>query len=50
VSNWTVAIGIPQTVLLKHLWFSIARLALVMFVVLGTAIGLAIIIGRSKAV
>lgn len=50
VSGWTVAIGIPQAVLLKHLWYSIARLALVMFVVLGTTIGLALVIGRSKAV
>ena len=50
VSNWTVAIGIPQAALLKHLWFSIARLAVVMFVVLGTAIGLAILMGRSRLV
>jgi hypothetical protein len=49
VSGWSVAIGIPQALLLKHLWYSIARLALVMFVVLGTAIGLAIVMGRSKA-
>jgi hypothetical protein len=50
VSGWSVAIGIPQATLLKQLWYSIARLALVMFVVLGTAIGLAIVMGRSRAV
>ncbi len=49
VSGWSVVIGIPQATLLLQLWISIARLALVMFVVLGTAIGLAMLIGRGRS-
>jgi hypothetical protein len=44
-SGWTVAIGIPEAELLRHLLFSMARLAIVAFVLLGAALGLAVWIG-----
>jgi hypothetical protein len=46
VSNWTVAIGIPQRALTTHLWYSMARLFIAAFVALITALGLAALLGR----
>jgi hypothetical protein len=46
VSNWTVAIGIPQRELTTHLWYSMARLVIAAFVALITALGLAALLGR----
>lgn len=45
VSGWTVAIGIPQSELLRQVWNSMARLAIVAFVLMGSALGLAFWIG-----
>jgi hypothetical protein len=46
VSNWTVAIGIPQRELTTHLWYSMARLFIAAFFALITALGLAALLGR----
>lgn len=46
VSNWTVAIGIPQRELTAHLWSSMARLFIAGFIALITALGLAVLLGR----
>jgi hypothetical protein len=46
VSNWTVAIGIPERELTAHLWYSMARLFVAGFVALLTALGLAALFGR----
>jgi hypothetical protein len=46
VSGWAVAIGIPQRELTTHLWYSMARLFIVAFVALITALGLAALFGR----
>jgi len=46
VSNWTVAIGIPQRELTTNLWHSMARLFIAAFVALITALGLAAVLAR----
>jgi len=46
LSNWTVAIGIPQRELTSHLWQSMARLFVAAFIALITALGLAALLGR----
>jgi hypothetical protein len=46
VSNWTVAIGIPQRELAAHLWYSMARLFVAGFVALLAALGLAALFSR----
>jgi len=46
VSNWSVAIGIPQTELTAHLWYSLARLFVAAFVALLVALGLAALFSR----
>jgi len=46
VSNWTVAIGIPQRQLTAQLWSSMARLFIAGFIALITALGLAVLLGR----
>src|SRR6185369_262631 len=46
ISNWTVAIGIPQRELTTHLWYSMARLFIAAFFALITALGLAALLGR----
>lgn len=46
VSNWTVAIGIPQRELTAHLWYSMARLFVAAFVALLIAVGLAALFSR----
>ena len=46
VSNWTVAIGIPQRELTAHLWYSMGRLFAAGFVALLTALGLAALFSR----
>ena len=45
-SGWTVAIGIPQRELTAHLWYSMARLFVVAFIALLTALALALLLGR----
>jgi hypothetical protein len=45
-SGWTVAIGIPRSELTTHLVSSMARLFVVVFIVLLTAIGLALLLAR----
>jgi len=45
VSNWSVAIGIPQRELTTHLWYSMARLFIAAFFALITALGLAALLG-----
>jgi len=46
VSGWTVAIGIPQRELTRHLWYSMARLFIAAFAALITALGVAALLGR----
>jgi hypothetical protein len=46
ISNWTVAIGIPQRELTTHLWYSMARVFIAGFFALITALGLAALLGR----
>jgi hypothetical protein len=48
-SGWTVAIGIPESELRHELWSSMGRLAIVAFVLMGTALGLAFWIGGRLA-
>jgi hypothetical protein len=43
-SGWTVALGIPEQALYTQLWYSMARLMLVTMVMLGIALGLAIVL------
>jgi len=44
-SGWTVAIGIPRSEMLRELWLAVARLGIVGFLLLGSALGAAIYIG-----
>jgi len=44
-TRWAVAIGIPETELQRQLWFSMARLGIVAFLLMGTALLLALWIG-----
>jgi hypothetical protein len=46
LSDWTVAIGIPQKELTTHLWYSMARLFVAGFIALLTAVGLAAVLSR----
>jgi len=46
LSRWTVAIGIPEKELTTHLLYSLARLFVVAFIVLGAALGIGLLVAR----
>lgn len=48
-TGWAVAIGIPRAELIQQLLVSMARLAIIAFVLIGTALVLAIVIGNRLA-
>jgi len=49
VSGWTVALGIPEHLLVTELWYSMARLLLVTVLTLGIALGLALVLSGRLA-